>query len=179
MSKIAEVLDAAREVQPISERNGTKMVSYEDYVTLASEAGIRAKNGEMVDTGDRTINPDGQTVGRSRTPFTAVNEDKMFDNRYRLKGKPGADREMQVVIDERIMNDLQNGREICAKKQVPCYCIKKNEEGVYFLSRMIMVSDVEFMADFTEKLNPTLAKELWMLFESAGADVPTADTMPI
>lgn len=178
MSRITDVLDAAREVEPIAERNGTKIVSYEDYVTLASEAGIKEKNGERTDTGDRTINPDGQTIGRSRTPFTAVNENKIFDNRYRLKGKMG-DREMQVVIDERIMNDLQNGRELCAKKQVPCYCIKKNEEGVYYLDRMIMVSDVEFMAEFTEKLNPTLAKELWMLFESAGADVPTADTMPI
>lgn len=178
MSKLKEVMEAAKEVKPISERNGTKIVSYEDYVTLASERNIELKNGELVDTGDRTINPDG-TVGRSRTPFVATNEEKMFDNRYRVKGKIGPDREMQVVIDERIMNDLQNGRELCGKKQVPCYCIKKDEEGVYFLDRMIMVSDVEFMAEFKEKLNPTLAKELWMLFESAGANVPTADTMPI
>lgn len=178
MSKLQEVMDAAREVTPIAERNGTKILNYQDYATLASQRNIEEKNGELVDTGDRTINPDG-TIGKSRTPFTAVNESKVFDNRYRIKGKIGPDREMQVVIDERIMNDLQNGRELCAKKQVPCYCIKKNEEGVYYLDRMIMVSDVEFMAEFTEKLNPTLAKELWMLFESAGADVPTADTMPI
>lgn len=178
MSKIQEVMDAAKEVKPIAEVNGRKILSYEDYATLASQRNIEEMNGEMVDTHDRTINPDG-SIGASKAPFVATNEAKVFDNRYRIKGKIGPDREMQVVNDERVMNDLQNGRELCPKKQVPCYCVKKAENGEYYLDRMIMVSDVEFMAEFTDKLNPTLAKKIWPLIESAGADVPTADTMPI
>lgn len=177
MSRLQDVMDAAKNVKPISEVNGRKVLSYDDYAIMASQRNIEEMNGEMVDTQDRTINPDG-TVGASKAPFVATNESKIFDNRYRTKGKIG-DRELQVVIDERVMNDLQNGRELCPKKQVPCYCIRRNDEGQPYLAKMIMVSDVEFMADFTSRLDTTLAKELWPLFESAGADIPTTDTMPI
>lgn len=157
-------------VKPIAERNGVKIVDYAD----AKELSDLEMYAPTPDTGDRTFNPDG-SLARTRTLHLAINPERRFNNRYRLKGKLG-ERKLQIVVDYRALSEQASGRVYL--KSIPCYEISK-VDGEYKLDRVITVSDTEFISEFTDKLSVELMKQIAPLIEEGGDDISETNVMPI
>ena len=160
---ILEALKAAEKVKPIATKNGLDIVTFEDQHVLAQK--------ELVDgdgLGDRVIDERGFPK-RSRTLNAAINPDHLCINRYRLIGD-----EIQVVTDYRAIKEQSTGRVYL--KSLPAYTIKRvNKELV--LGKTVMVSDAEFIGEFTHTLNN--ASMLKILPLIAHGDTSTAEALPI
>ena len=176
-SAILETLTAASEVKPYAEVNGVKVVSFEDAATLANAEGYEP----TPDTGLRTMNPDG-SLARSRKLTSAINKDTYFDNRYKLKGKIGS-REMWVVdafepLGYRAIKEQATGQVFM--KNIPCHVFVRDDETKELrIDRVEMVSDSEFVSDFTNKLSIENMVEIRKLIAEYGSDLTATETMPI
>lgn len=157
-------------VKPIAMRDGIPVVDYQDAKTL-SDLEMYAPTP---DTGDRQFNPDG-SLARTRSLYTAINPERRFNNRYRLKGKMG-ERRLQIVVDYRALSEQSSGK--IYAKNIPCYEIVK-EDGEYKLDKIITVSDTEFISEFTDKLSVELMKQIAPLIDEGGADISETKVMPI
>lgn len=161
---LVDVLKEAEQVKPIDTINGMKIVPFETVPALAQAALV---NDE--DLGGRTMNLNG-TVARSRCLFAAVNVDNLYINRYKMsKGK------LYVITDYRAIKDQSSGR--IYAKQIPAYVFGR-KEGELVLEKMDIVSDVEFVSDFTQKLSNEAMQKLMPLLVNS-ADIKTADDLPI
>lgn len=150
MSRMEEVLRQANEVKPLSEVDGTKVVSYEDASILQQQAMIKDKLGEDVDLGDVEVNPDG-TIARSRASVIAINEDKRLANRYRVIGKKGGGKLLQVVTDYRAVKEHGTGKVYLAR--IPAYEFERDENGKLVMLRQTTVEAGDFISKFAESLN--------------------------
>lgn len=168
MSKMKEILDAAENVTPIAEKNGMKIVSFEDASVLANAEGY----DPTPDTGTRTYNADG-TLARIRKRTSAINEDSYFENRYKTNSK----KELMVVTDFRAIREQHLGR--VYSKVIPCYVFTRDKEtGKLTLDRTTTISDTEFISGYTKKLSVDAMKEVLPLIDNAPT-VASGDEMPI
>lgn len=137
-------------MKPITEKNGAKVVSYEDAPKLQNEEIAAVRTGEVVDLGDRELNPDG-TVARSRATVLAVNPDRRLMNRYRVVTKKGSGKLMQVVTDYRAVREQESGH--CYLAQLPAYELERDEEGKLKLAGQTTITREDFIAKFTKSLS--------------------------
>lgn len=161
---LIDVLKEAENVKPIDTINGMKIVPFESVPALAQAAIV---NDE--DLGGRTMNLNG-TVARSKCLFAAVNVDNLYINRYKVvKGK------LYVITDYRAIKDQASGRVYA--KQIPAYVFVR-KDGEMVLEKMDIVSDTEFVSDYTNKLSNEAMQKLMPLLVNS-ADIKTADELPI
>ena len=166
---LQEVADG-RKMEAMTNVNGTPIVTFEEQRDLAQDV-----MKEHINLGIRPMNANG-TVARSITVTAAVNEDRFYDNRYRL-----VDDKMQLVTAQttdgyRVITEQQSGR--VAYKQIPVYVFERRDKKLVFVE-MEMVSDQEFIADFTHKLNAEAMKEILPLLPTEGSRVSEGEKMPI
>lgn len=161
-NSILEILKMAESVEPIMEKNGTKIVNYDDANVLAAEELIEGDR----DIGVRTMNPDG-TLARSRVRFAAVNEDSLYENRFRVVTE-GKEKKVQIVVDRRAIRDQSTGRIYTAR--VPAYQIQR-DDGKLKVEKILTVSDNEFIGEFVEKAGKKDMVEIMPLLDSAGLDI--------
>ena len=167
---LRELFDKADKVRPIAEKDGQKIVNFEDAATLNS---VNAYEGEG--TGVQVRNPDGSLASTGKTVH-AINPNYFFANRYKVKNK-----KMYVVSGHeptgfRCIKEQERGR--LHVKTVPCYVFTRNEQKELELEKVITVSDTEFISDFTHTLNNKSMAELLPMITSYGNEI-TADEMPI
>lgn len=169
MSKMKEILDAAERVEPIAEKDGVKIVSFEDASVLTNAEGF----DPTPDTGTRMYNPDG-SLARTRKRTAAVNEDYYFANRYKTNSK----KEMFVVVDYRAISEQHKGK--CYAKVLPCYVfVRDKDSGELKLDRTTTITDVEFISGYKEKLsNKVMKDEIVPLLAEAPSEAPGTE-MPI
>lgn len=169
-----ETLDRAEKIKPIAERNGSKIVSYEDSTILVQAQAMEEEFGAKVDLGDREINPDG-TVGRSRSNILAINEDRRLANLYRVAGKQGGGKKLQVVIDYRAVSEHDSGQIYIAR--IPVYEFERIDKELKMVG-ITTVSDEDFVSKFTARLSNKAMYEI--LSAIADNDKETGvDEMPI
>ena len=171
-----EVLRRAEEVNAYGEKDGVKIASFEDAAILLSAEGIE---GEP-DSGLRKLNPDG-SLARTKTSVQAINLDSAFANRFRVKTVKG-EKELQIVNDERAIRDQMMGRTPYAAK-IPAHVMVREHkpdgsDGKLAYVRTIMVSDADFMTDFTNKLGVKEMVEIAPLIRNAETDISESE-MPI
>lgn len=160
MSNVLETLKRADAVQPIAEKDGMKIVSFEDAVLLSQAEIIE----NAPDVGIRHLNPDG-TLARSKVTVAAVNEDAMYDNRFRRMGQK---KMIQIVVDKRAIRDQKTGKIYTAR--VPAYQIVR-ENGRLKVDRIITVSDDEFVGEFVERAGKKDMVEILPLIDRAETDI--------
>ena len=166
MASVKEILDAAEKVEPIAEKDGKKIVTFEDAVALADMEGVEP----TPKTGMRTYNPDG-SLARIRTRAAAINPENYFANRVmKLKTK------FKVVIDWRAIREQASGQIYI--RNIPAYVFARNEKGELFIERIETISDTEFISGYTEELNYDAMKQIAPLIANYGTDV-TAIDLPI
>ena len=160
MSNVLDTLKKADAVQPIAEKDGMKVVSFDDAVLLAQAEIIENEP----DVGIRHLNPDG-TLARSKVTIAAVNEDSMYDNRFRRMGQK---KMIQIVVDKRAIRDQATGKIYTAR--VPAYQIVR-ENGRLKEDRILTVSDDEFIGEFVEKAGKKDMVEILPLIDAAETDI--------
>ena len=167
-----EVMEKSK-VKPVTNVSGTPVVSFEEQRDLAQEA-IRDK----IDVGVREFNPDG-TLSKTLYHNAAVNMAQFYDNRYRL-----VENEMELVTAQttdgyRAIAEQSTGRVF--QKQVPVYVFARenpeDKKSALKFVRLDVVSDVDFIAEFTHKLSADAMK---MVLPLIPVDASVAEeTLPI
>lgn len=172
IKELADLFARADKVKPFAEKDGQKWTSFEDASVLNSI------NAQEPKTGMQTRNHDGSLASTGKTVH-AVNPDYFFANRYKLKGAKG-NQKMVIVSGHtndgyRVIKEQSSGRVFL--KTIPAYVIARDADGKLFLEKQTVISDTEFISDFTNKLNNKSMAEILPLIVD-GKDM-SADTMPI
>lgn len=170
MSRMREMLEAAENIRPMAKKNGKNVVTFEEAAILSNAEGIEP----TPDTGIRHYNSDG-SIASIRTKNVAINPNSYFANRYKVKGKPG-NQKMYVVVDWRAIQEQQRGNVYL--KNIPCYVFVRDEMKQLQIEKIEMVSDTEFVSDFTNILDNASMAELVPLIANFGTD-GTTSALPI
>lgn len=141
MENLRELLEKTERIKPIGEFDGKQLVSIEDQRDMAE---LEFRTGkETLDTVQYT--PE-HTVARTPGKVVSVSPDRYFLNRFK-KVKDA----LYVVRDYRAITEQSTGQVYL--KAVPVYVIKRDETKKLVLDKVTTVSDVEFVADFTDELD--------------------------
>lgn len=169
IQEMAELYKRAEEIQPLAEKDGQKFVNFEDAAVLNSI------NAQEPKTGLQTRNHDGSLASTGKTVH-AINPDYFYANRYKVKGKKLIIVSGHTTDGYRCIAEQASGRVFL--KTIPAYVIARDEKTKeLFLEKQIVISDTEFVSDFTSKLdNKSMAEILPLLM--VGKDM-SADSMPI
>lgn len=171
MSRITDALDKAKQVKPIAEKNGTKIVATQDAKA--------AMAGELLDPSDdlgvRTLNEDG-SIARSRTVISQISTFRIYDNRFKRQGTKGVGYdELWVVpaIDPKgyraVIQNLED-------RNIPVYRITKDKDTQEFiLAGKTTVDYQKFHSEFTHKLSEDSMKKIIPLFALENDDVTNDD----
>lgn len=172
--ELKELYEKVDNVKPLAEKDGKVWVDFEDAATLNSYYADEPR------TGLQTRNADGSLASTGKTVH-AVNPDYFFANRYKVKGAKG-NQKLIVVSGHtpdgyRCIKEQASGRLFI--KNVPAYVFYRDSETKELvLEKQTMISDTEFISDFTNKLDNTSMAKILPLITTSGNDV-SADTMPI
>ena len=147
----------------ITNVKGTPIVSFEDQRDLGQEY-VR----NHVDVGLRKTNPDG-SIARSKYHSAAVNMDWFFDNRYRVVNDTMELVTAQTSDGWKAIQGIKSGR--VGSKQIMAYAFHREGKALKF-DKTVLVSDTDFIADFTNKLDKEAMKEILPLIPSGGPSVP-------
>lgn len=166
MTSVTEIIENAKKVEPIAEKDGRKIVTFEDAAALANMEGIEPSPK----TGVRSYNPDG-SLARTRKSTAAINPANYFANRYYMTTK-----RLKVVIDWRAIQEQASGQIYITN--IPAYVFIRNDKGELELEKIETVSDTEFVSKYTDMLNEDAMKQIAPLIANYGSDVPASD-LPI
>ena len=166
MKELYQKVDA---VKPFAEKDGEVWVSFEDAAVLNSY------NADEPNTGMQTRNADGTLASTGKTVH-AVNPDYFFANRYKVKGKKMIIVSGHTSDGYRCIKEQSSGRVFL--KTIPAYIIARDADGKLFLEKQTVISDTEFISEFTNKLDNKSMAEVLPLITAVGGDM-SADTMPI
>ena len=165
MKELYQKVDA---VKPLAEKDGELYCTFEDAATLNSY------NADEPKTGMQTRNKDG-SLARTGKTVHAVNPDYFYANRYKVKSKKMILVSGHTSDGYRCIKEQASGRVFL--KTIPAYVIARDADGKLYLEKQTVISDTEFISDFTNKLdNKSMAEVLPLI--TAGKDM-SADTMPI
>lgn len=167
--RMKELYQKVDEIRPFAEKDGEVWVSFEDAATLNSY------NADEPNTGMQTRNADGTLASTGKTVH-AVNPDYFFANRYKVKGKKMILVSGHTSDGYRCIKEQSSGRVFL--KTIPAYVIARDAEGKLFLEKQTVISDTEFISEFTNKLDNKSMAEVLPLITVVSGDM-SADTMPI
>lgn len=167
--RMKELYQKVDEIRPFAEKDGEVWVSFEDAATLNSY------NADEPNTGMQTRNADGTLASTGKTVH-AVNPDYFFANRYKVKGKKMILVSGHTSDGYRCIKEQSSGRVFL--KTIPAYVIARDAEGKLFLEKQTVISDTEFISEFTNKLDNKSMAEVLPLITAVSGDM-SADTMPI
>lgn len=168
-----DYLERAKEVKPIREESGTKIVSWDDYMDLAQTD--LTKGYEL---GSRTMNPDG-SFARTRAKYAAENIDNLYLNRYRVKnGKLWVVTAYPADTDSwRAIREQQTGRIFTTR--VIAYVFVRPKDGDLLIDRKATVSAEEFIAEFNESLTNEVMMQIAPLIDSYKEESVATNSIPI
>ena len=166
--RMKELYEKVDNIKPLAEKDG------EVYVTFEDAAVLNSYNADEPNTGMQTRNPDGTLASTGKTVH-AVNPDYFFMNRYKVKGKKMIIVSGHTTDGYRCIKEQASGRVFL--KVIPAFVIVRDADGKLALEKQTTISDVEFISEFTNKLdNKSMAEVLPLI--TVGADM-SADSMPI
>lgn len=166
--RMRELYQAVDNVKPLAEKDG------EVWVTFSDAAVLNSYNADEPKTGMQTRNADGTLASTGKTVH-AVNPDYFFANRYKVKGKKMILVSGHTTDGYRCIKEQSSGRVFL--KTIPAYVIARDSDGKLALEKQTVISDTEFISEFTNKLdNKSMAEILPLITEIKDM---SADTMPI
>lgn len=167
--RMRELYQAVDNVRPLAEKDGEVWVDFHDASILNSY------NADEPNTGMQTRNADGTLASTGKTVH-AVNPDYFFMNRYKVKGKKMILVSGHTTDGYRCIKEQSSGRVFL--KTIPAYVIARDSDGKLYLEKQTVISDTEFISDFTNKLDNKSMAEVLPLITVVGGDM-SADSMPI
>lgn len=174
---IEGIIERAKNARPIAEVNGRPVYTFEDQRAIAERDALLNKQSLT----PISLNPDGSPAS-SFIANTAVNADRFFDNRFRLKVTEEGTF-MQIVTAEtpvgyRAISEQATGN--IFQKQLPAYEIHRDSKSKKLVvDKILTISDDEFVTDFTQRLNNKDAAEVYMAIQAKVKEDISEATMPI
>lgn len=163
-SALKDMIEKTEKIEPITVVNGIKVVQFSEQRDLAQVEKMIPESGGL-DT--IQMNPDG-TVARTPVRYAAVNLDYYYINRYK-KVKDS----LYIVNDFRAIQEQQTGAVYA--KQIQAYVVSRDKvSGNLQLDKTVMISDTEFVSDFTHTLNREAMAQIVPLLAN-GIGVTTDD----
>lgn len=156
------------EAKPVSHIHGIPVVSFAEQRDIAQDM-VREKI-EM----PRKYNPDG-TLAKTSYSVTAINMGAFYDNRFKTDGGRLYLVTAQTTDGYRAIQEMDSGR--VPFKRVPTLVFERVDGKLKYIET-VTVSDDEFLADFTHKLNEEAMRQLLPLIPVEGV-APTDDALPI
>lgn len=140
MASIKEILERAEDVQPIAEKNGKRLVTFEDYRSLATVANMNDQ-----DLGGLAFNPDG-SMAHTKGNMAAVNINDFYANKFKkVKNK------YYVVVDLMAIREVEKTG-MAPYQNIRGYLIGE-KDGKVVCEKPVTISDKDFIADFTHTLD--------------------------
>ena len=167
--RLKELYDKIDNVRPLAEKDGERVVTFEDAALINSYEADEPKIGTQTRNADGSLARTGKTVH-------AINPNYFFLNRYKVKGKKLHLVSGHTPTGYRCIREQASGRIFV--KSVPVYIISRSTDGKLEVEKATTVSDTEFISEFTNTLNNASMAEVLPLIAKYGNDV-TADAMPI
>lgn len=166
---LRELFEQADNVKIFAEKDGEKWTDFEGAAVLNSIDAMEPS------TGMQTRNPDGTLASTGKTVH-AVNPDYFFMNRYKVKGKKMIIVSGHTSDGYRCIKEQSSGRVFL--KTIPAFVIARDADGKLYLEKQTVISDTEFVSEFTNKLDNKSMAEILPLITVVGGDM-SADSMPI
>lgn len=163
---IKDIIEQAENVKPIAEKDGVEIVTFPDAVAKANMEHIEPSGKR----GIRTYNPDG-SLARIRYEASAINPMHYFANRFK-----NTKTILRVVIDYRAIMEQPTGK--IYTPNITAYVFKRDDEGKLYIDGVEMVSDTDFISDYTNTLNEDAMREIAPLIANFGSDI-VESSMPI
>lgn len=167
--RLKELYEKVDKVRPLAEKDGEVYVTFEDAATLNSY------NADEPSTGMQMRNPDGTLASTGKTVH-AVNPDYFYANRYKVKGKKMIIVSGHTADGYRCIKEQSSGHVFL--RTIPAYIIARDADGKLFVEKQTVITDTEFISEFTNKLDNKSMAEVLPLITSSGEEM-SADTMPI
>lgn len=169
MSNISQILKEAKDAEPISEKNGTKVYGFDDY--------LKAVKGELSDPtpdiGTRKINPDG-TIARSRTVVSMVNENALYGNLGLVKKMPGQGSDELWIAPQEVEYEFVSNPQYIPHK-VKVFVFKqetgKDTKHEIYLDRVMMIDGADARSKLVHSYNEKLMKTCLELIAENGQAV--------
>lgn len=167
ISELKDMIDRTEKIEPVTVINGVKVVEFSEQRDLATMEAMAGHN--TLET--LQMNPDG-TVARTPVRYAAVNLDFYYINRYKK-----VKNSLYIVTDFRAIQEQQKDGVIYAK-QLLAYVVTRDEATKALkLDKTVMISDAEFVSDYTHILNrEAMAQIVPLLANGVGV---TADDLGI
>lgn len=167
---LTDLYERAENIQPIAEKDGEVIVTFEDASVLNS---INAQDAKI---GTQTRNPDG-TLARTGKRVHAMNPDYFFANRAKKDKKKLYVVSGHTVEGYRCIKEQASGHTYL--KNIPAYVIVRDDNGNLTVENRISVSSEEFISDYDMTLaNHVMAELLPIIINYAGG-TNVIDSMPI
>lgn len=168
--RMKDLYERVDKVRPLAEKDGQVFVTFDDAATLNSF------NAQEPKTGLQTRNPDGSLASTGKTVH-ALNPDYFFANRFKVKGKKMILVSGYTTDGYRCIKEQESGNVFL--KIIPAYVIARDPDTKELeVEKMTMISDTEFVSDFTNKLDNKTMAEILPLITASGNDIATSE-MPI
>lgn len=156
MSRLLDILEQAKDIEPIAIRNGVKIYSVDDARAVMQANALEGEESLPL----LTRNPDG-SIARSRSNISIINENDLYDNRCYRKKTPGQGSDEYWVVSTATTSGYRAIRQRMNDEQIYAYVIGRDKEsGELKLKRVTTVSASEFKTDFTHKLDQKSMKAI-------------------
>lgn len=177
--RLKELYNKVDNVKPYAEKDGEVYVSFEDAAILNSY------NADEPRTGLQRYNTDGSLATTGKLVH-ALNPEYYFSNRYKVKNKKMYLVSGHTTDGYRCIKEQKSGHTFI--KSIPVYVLARGADvkddkgnvtkGELYVEKMTTVTEMEFVAEYTEMLKPKDMAEILPLLTSYGTD-KTATGMPI
>lgn len=167
LSEANELYQRVQQIKPVAVINGVAVVEFSEQRDLATAEAVGG-SGKLETL---QMNPDG-SVARTPVKHAAVNLDFYYINRYKK-----VKNSLYIVTDFRAIQEQQKDGVIYAK-QLLAYVVTRDEATKALkLDKTVMISDAEFVSDYTHILNrEAMAQIVPLLANGVGV---TADDLGI
>lgn len=156
MSRLLDILEQARDIEPIAVRNGVKIYSMDDARAVMQANALEGEDALPM----MTRNPDG-SIARSRHNIAIISENDLYDNRCFRKKTPGQGSDEFWVVPTATTSGYRAIRQKMNDEQIYVYVITRDKDTQELsLKRVTTVSASDFKSDFTHKLDEKSMKQI-------------------
>lgn len=156
MSRLLDILEQARDIEPVAIRNGVKIYSMDDARAVMQANALEGDESlPMI-----TRNPDG-SIARSRCNIAIISENDLYDNRCFKKKTPGVGSDEFWVVSTATTSGYRAIRQRMNDEQIYVYVVSRDKDtNDLVLKRVTTVSAADFKSDFTHKLDEKSMKQI-------------------
>lgn len=168
MSSITQILDEAKDIKPIAEKNGAKVYNADDYV--------KAVQAEIIDPtpdmGTRMVNRDG-SIAKSRSVAEIVDEKALYGNLGTVVKKGVGGTELWIA-PQAIAEDYEfvaNPSYTPHKVKVFVFKSGKDDNGKMHIDRVEMMNGADARSKLVKSYSEEVMKECLELISKQGQEI--------